>query len=99
MLRPRVDFKSYRDTVQTVLSNTEGVNAGWIDELIGHNSIIRQSEGARYTKHLYMSILKKTIDKVRLPVDLSHLKYSGQPGLPASPQRKSRNMLNWPSAR
>jgi hypothetical protein len=81
VLRPRVDFKSYRDTVQTVLSNTEGINAGWIDELIGHDSIIRRSEGARYTKGLYMSILKKTIDKVRLPVDLSHLHYNGPRGV------------------
>lgn len=84
VLRPQVDFRSYRDTVQTVLSNTEGVTAGWIDELIGHESIIRQSEGTRYTKVLYMSILKQTIDKVRLPVDLAHLKYNGPRGAPAS---------------
>jgi hypothetical protein len=83
VLRTRVDFRSYRDTVQTVLSNTEGVNAGWIDELIGHESIIRRSEGARYTKVVYMPILKRTIDKVRLPVDLSHLKYNSQRGVPA----------------
>lgn len=84
VLQERVDFRSYRDTVQTVLSNTQGINSGWVDELIGHDSIIRQSEGSRYTKGLYMSILKQTIDKVRLPSDLSHLKYTGQHGLPAS---------------
>ena len=95
VLRPRVDFKSYRDTVQTVLSNTEGINAGWIDELIGHDSIIRQSEGARYTKGVYMSHLKRTIDKVRLPIGLSRLKYGGLRGVPApaTPRSSARSKI------
>jgi hypothetical protein len=66
------------------------LGAAWIDEPIGHDSIIRQSEGARYTKGVYLSILKRTIDKVRLPLDLSHLKYSGQRG-GACPRRRRRN--------
>jgi hypothetical protein len=59
------------------------VNAGWIDELIGHDSPIRRSEGARYTKSIFMANLKRTIDKVVISVDLSKLYYSGPHGLQA----------------
>jgi hypothetical protein len=77
IMRPGIDFRSYRGNVETALRNTDGVNAGWIDELIGHDSPVRRSEGARYTKSIFMANLKRTIDKVSLGVDLSKLYYSG----------------------
>src|ERR1700733_10366365 len=44
--RSGVDFRSYRGNVETALRNVADVNAGWVDELIGHDSPIRRSEGA-----------------------------------------------------
>ncbi|MCX7322647.1 MAG: hypothetical protein NT113_25310 [Hyphomicrobiales bacterium] len=76
--RPGVDFRSYRGAVETALRNFPDVNAGWVDELIGHDSPIRRSEGARYTKSIFMMNLKRTIDKVTIDVDLSKLYYMGR---------------------
>jgi hypothetical protein len=67
--------------VETALRNFPGVNAGWVDELIGHDSPIRRSEGARYTKSIFMANLKRTIDKVTISADLSKLYYTGQRGV------------------
>lgn len=72
-----VDFRSYRGNVETALRNCSDVNPGWVDELIGHDSPIRRSEGARYTKSIFMANLKRTIDKVTIGTDLSELCYSG----------------------
>jgi hypothetical protein len=83
VFRAGVDFRSYRGNVETTLRNTDGVNPGWIDELIGHDSPVRRSEGARYTKSIFMANLKQTIDKVAIGVDLSRLYYSGPHGLQA----------------
>ncbi|MFT3941579.1 hypothetical protein [Rhodopseudomonas sp.] len=77
LLQPGLDFRSYRDTFETVLRNTQGVNEGWIDELTGHDSEIRRSEGQRYTKVIYENILRDTVNKVVLPVDMAHLRYEG----------------------
>jgi len=84
IMRPGVDFRSYRGNVETSLRNTDGVNAGWIDELIGHDSQVRRSEGARYTKSIFMANLKRTVDKVAIGVDLSKLYYSGPRGVQAA---------------
>jgi hypothetical protein len=83
-MRPGVDFRSYRGNVETSLRNTDGVNAGWIDELIGHDSPVRRSEGARYTKSIFMANLKRTVDKVVIGVDLSTLYHSGPRGVQAA---------------
>ena len=79
--RSGVDFRSYRGSVETALRNFSDVNAGWVDELIGHDSPIRRSEGARYTKSIFMANLKRTIDKVTISADLSKLYYTGQQGV------------------
>ena len=71
-----VDFRSYRGNVETTLRNIDGVNPGWIDELIGHDSPVRSSEGARYTKSIFMANLKRTVDRAAIGVDLSKLYYS-----------------------
>lgn len=81
--RPGVDFRSYRGAVETALRNVSDVNPGWVDELIGHDSPIRRSEGARYTKSIFMANLKRTVDKVAIGVDLSKLYYSGPLGVQA----------------
>ena len=82
--RPGVDFRSFRGNVETTLQNIEGVNPGWIDELIGHSSPVRRSEGARYTKAIYMANLKRTIDKVSIDVDLPQAcHYTGPRGVQA----------------
>jgi hypothetical protein len=46
--REKIDFHSYRGNVETALKNSPGVNSAWIDELIGHESTYRRSEGDRY---------------------------------------------------
>ena len=77
------------------------VNRGWVDELIGHNSPIRRSEGARYTKSIFMANLKRTIDKVTIGVDLSKLYYSGPHGMRAAGAAEviARYVRNSPSVR
>jgi hypothetical protein len=82
--RAGVDFRSYRGNVETALRNVSDVNPGWVDELIGHDSPVRTSEGARYTKSIFMVNLKRTIDKIAIGVDLSKLDYSGPPGVQAA---------------
>jgi len=76
-----VDFRSYRGAVETALRNFPDVNAGWVDELIGHDSPIRRSEGARYTKSIFMANLKRTMDKITISADLSKLYDTGQHGV------------------
>lgn len=83
VFRAGVDFRSYRGTVETTLRNVDDVNPGWIDELIGHDSPVRRSEGARYTKSIFMANLKETIDKVAIGLDLSKLYYCGARGVQA----------------
>jgi hypothetical protein len=79
--RPGVDFR--RGSVETALRNITDVTAGWVDELIGHDSPIRRSEGARYTKSIFMANLKRTIDKITISADLSKLYYTGPRGVRA----------------
>ncbi|MEY9130224.1 hypothetical protein ACVIWV_003882 [Bradyrhizobium diazoefficiens] len=81
--RPRVDFHSFRGNVETDLKNTAGINTAWIDELIGHESIIRRSEGDRYTKKIRLPILRRLVNSISIAADLDHLRFSGVPGKPA----------------
>jgi integrase len=81
--QPKIDFHSYRSNVETELKNISGVNSAWIDELLGHESSARKSEGDRYTKLIYQEILWDTINKVTFPVDMSHLYYDGKRGYQA----------------
>jgi integrase len=79
----KMDFHSFRSNVETQLKNADGIKESWIDEVIGHESPIRRSEGSRYTKEIYLPILKRCIDSITVNADFSHLKYSGQHGVPA----------------
>lgn len=71
--RPRVDFHSFRGNVETDLKNLPSTNQAWIDELIGHESTIRRSEGERYTKKILLPILQRLVNSIRINADLSHL--------------------------
>jgi hypothetical protein len=79
----RIDFHSFRGNVETTLKNIAGINSAWIDEVIGHESIIRRSEGERYTKAILLPNLKLCLDKITINADLSHLLYKGPRGVPA----------------
>ena len=91
---PQYDFRSFRGNVSTQLRNLDGVNPGWIDEILGHESEVRRSEGARYTKTILLTHLRDTLDRVTIgvdpynpsttpPLDFSHLYYKGTRGVPA----------------
>ena len=81
--RPRVDFHSFRGNVETDLKNLPSTNQAWIDELIGHESTIRRSEGERYTKQILLPILQRLVNSIRINADLSHLRYAGEFGVAA----------------
>jgi hypothetical protein len=84
--RPRVDFHSFRGNVETDLKNTTGINTAWIDESIGHESTYRRSEGDRYTKKIYLPLLRRLVNSIKIDADLSHLRYTGDRGV-AAPRR------------
>jgi hypothetical protein len=84
--QPRVDFHSFRGNVETDLKNLPSTNQAWIDELIGHESTIRRSEGERYTKQINLPILQNLVNAIRINADLSHLRYAGAAGV-AAPNR------------
>jgi porphobilinogen deaminase len=84
--RPRMDFHSFRGNVETDLKNLPSTNQAWIDELIGHESTIRRSEGERYTKQNILPILQRLVNSIRINADLSHLEYAGEFGV-AAPNR------------
>jgi hypothetical protein len=67
----------------TDLKNTGGINSAWIDELVGHESTYRRSEGERYTKRIYLPILKKLVNSITIQADLAHLRYTESRGVPA----------------
>jgi hypothetical protein len=77
----KIDYHSYRGDVETALKNMEGINSAWIDELIGHESTVRRSEGERYTKEIYLPILRRMVNSITINADLSHLRYTGQKGV------------------
>jgi hypothetical protein len=79
----RIDFHSYRGGVETALQNADGIKESWIDELIGHESDARKGEGRRYTKAIWLPILRRCVNLIRIDADLSHLKYNGPQGRPA----------------
>jgi hypothetical protein len=84
--QPRVDFHSFRGNVETDLKNLPSTNQAWIDELIGHESTIRRSEGERYTKQINLPLLQNLVNSIRINADLSHLRYAGAAGV-AAPNR------------
>jgi hypothetical protein len=84
--QPRVDFHSFRGNVETDLKNLPAINQAWIDELIGHESTIRRSEGERYTKKIHLPILQRLVNSIRINADLSHLRYADEAGA-AAPNR------------
>ena len=61
--QPRVDFHSFRGNVETDLKNRPSTNQAWIDELIGHESTIRRSEGERYTKQINLPLLQNLVNQ------------------------------------
>ena len=83
-----IDFHSFRHNVTTDLDNA-GVKDGWIDEITGHSSKERESETARYKKGVLLKKLKRAIDRVKFPVDISHLRYDGPRGAPAPGAREA----------
>ena len=84
--KPRTDYHSFRGNVETDLKNLPSTNQAWIDELIGHESTIRRSEGERYTKQINLPILQRLVNSIRINADLSHLRYAGATGV-AAPNR------------
>ena len=91
---PSYDFRSLRGNVETALRNMADVNPGWIDEIIGHESEVRRSEGSRYTKAILFTHLRKALDRIVIgvdpynpsktpPLDFSHLRYDGPRGVQA----------------
>jgi hypothetical protein len=84
--QPRIDFHSFRGNVETDLKNMAGISLAWIDELIGHESVVRRSEGERYTKRILLPILRRLVNSIQINADLSHLRYPGVPGI-AAPER------------
>ena len=55
---PRIDFHSFRANFITDLGNMPGLNAGWADELSGHDSQVRRSVRSLYTKGVLLNSLK-----------------------------------------
>jgi len=90
--QPRIDFHSFRGNVETDLKNMAGISLAWIDELIGHESIVRRSEGERYTKRILLPILRRLVNSIQINADLSHLRFTGVPGV-AAPERDAELKL------
>ena len=67
-------------------NHSDAFSTAWIDELIGHESKFRRSEGERYTKAILLPILKRLVNSIEICADLSHLRYDGEKGR-AAPHR------------
>ena len=81
--KERVDFHSFRGNVETDLKNHEpAFSTAWIDELIGHESKFRRSEGDRYTKKIWLPILRRLVNSIRIAANFDHLRYQGVRGEP-----------------
>jgi hypothetical protein len=91
--REKIDFHSYRGDVETALKNLQGINSAWIDELIGHESTVRRSEGERYTKEIYLPILRRMVNSITINADLIHLRYKGQKGIKAPGRDKELELF------
>jgi hypothetical protein len=57
-----------------------GLNLGWADEITGHISKIRASVRTQYTKGILLNNLLSTLNRIRIPADLTHLAYEGPRG-------------------
>ena len=84
----RMDFHSLRATLATDLANLPGLNAGWADEITGHESDIRRSVRTLYVKGILLSHLKATLDHVRFRGEDRLPRFTGEAGKPA-PDAKS----------
>ena len=71
-------FIRFAATSKLISKISRGINQAWIDELIGHESTIRRSEGERYTKQINLPILQRLVNSIRINADLSHLRYAGE---------------------
>jgi integrase len=67
-----LDIHSFRHTVSTLLIRA-GVPQAHAEELIGHKSDARRTTFAIYDKGATISELKRAIDKLVLPIDVSRL--------------------------
>jgi hypothetical protein len=91
--RPRIDFHSFRGNVETDLKNNlQAFSVAWIDELIGHESLIRRSEGERYTKKIALPILRGLVNSIEIQGTFDHLRYEGE-RCTASPTRDAELRL------
>jgi hypothetical protein len=86
--RVKTDFHSMRGNAETDLKNHGGLDSAWIDELIGHESAARRSEGERYTKEIYLPVLQRCVNAIKINADLAHLIYSGLRNVAAPGQAK-----------
>jgi len=69
----RLDFHSWRHTAETRLLRA-GVPQSHVDEILGHESEGRRSEmGGIYNHGMSIELLKESIDKLVLPIDVDAL--------------------------
>ena len=70
---PRLDFHSWRHTAETLLLRA-GVPQSHVDEILGHESEGRRSEmSAVYNHGMSIELLKVSIDRLALPIDVEAL--------------------------
>ena len=67
-----LNLQAMRHTVRTLLDNTDAKEV-YVDELLGHESEGRRSEGRRYRKGIDLANLKSAIDLLELPIDTERL--------------------------
>ena len=73
ILDPRLDFHSWRHTAETRLLRA-GVPQSHVDEILGHESEGRRSEmSAVYNHGMSIELLKDSVDKLSLPIDIEAL--------------------------
>ncbi len=68
-----LDFHSWRHTVITMLARA-GVPDSQIEEIVGHESEQRRSELRTYNHGSTIEMLKMSIDKLVLPIDIAAMK-------------------------
>ncbi len=69
----RTGLHRLRHRFITELENTDAKSA-FIDAITGHSGKERESERARYTKEIYLPNLKRTIDLLQLPIDITAMR-------------------------
>lgn len=71
--RKKVKSHSFRHWFKTLAENS-GCKTVFVEELMGHSSAARQSEGGRYMKEVSIQNLKETVDMIPLPFDAKELR-------------------------